>query len=216
MTLIELGLGDLAAMQAAGWHQADEGCLAYEQATEGQIYCSLSGARISAQSNVGDFLKIDYTEKVERISTVYDAYGLETGPGLTVIRDRVLVLPYGKFAGNGIFGHLNPIRQEMIQAMLHRMAPTGMRPACLLGEPFIQVHDFQTEDGRFLMLVNSSHDTVEKLRLVLPESMQNSRFERLDRTSCRFVPISAHQKDGATILDTGLAALETVVLAIKA
>jgi len=215
MTLLDLGLGDLAAIQAAGWRQADEGCLAYEQAAEGQIYCKISGARISAQSNVGDYLKIDYAAKVDTISAVFDAYGQETGPGLAIVHGRVLVLPYGRFSGSGIFGHLNPVRQEMIQAMLQRLAPASIRPACVMDEPFIQVHDFQTADGRFLMLVNSSHDAVEKLRLVLPESLMNRRFERLDRASCRFVPISAQQNDDATVFDTTLAALETAVFAIR-
>ena len=230
MTLLDLGLGDLAGIKAAGWRQADEGCLAYEQATAGQRYCNLQGARISAQSNVGDYLQIDYQDAADIESIVYDAYGRETGPGLATFHNRVLVLPYGRFAAQGIHGHLNPVRQEMMQAVIQRLAPAGGRPACVADEPFVQVHDFQTESSRYLMLVNSSHDPVERVRirlgdplsgrpgdqtdLTVTEKQDQVRIKRLDHKTCRFLPVVTQQDGAFTVLESSLAALDHAVFSI--
>jgi hypothetical protein len=59
-TLFDLGLGPLASINTAVWHDMGSGYQTYEEVCDGSTPCGVLGARMTAQAGVGDYLEITY------------------------------------------------------------------------------------------------------------------------------------------------------------
>lgn len=169
-TLIDMGLGDLAGISSAVWRKMDTGYQTYEQVTDGRRYCGLDEARISCQTIAGDFLDIEYADGADTRTAVKNPYGETIANGVTIYGGRVYILPYGHFGdpyGMPHQTHMHPLRQEMLQYALKSLCGAEC-PAFVEGDPYVSVYSHKAGGKRILLVVNSSGDELDSVRMYAP------------------------------------------------
>lgn len=163
-TLQQMGFGKLLGIRRAEWVAADSGIPTYEQLTGDRVYAGLQGARLSAHALTGDYLKIEYAGDAVECSEVRNYSDARTGPGMTVVRQRLIVLPYGRDHDMDYQGLRHPVRQALLQSLLLELA--GNRcPVFLRGTANVAIYDYDLGKRRALLLVNASLDDYSELRL---------------------------------------------------
>lgn len=174
--LCDLGYGAMAGIKSAKWVAQDSGVVSYEQICDGSVYSGLEEARLSGQTSCGDYLDIEYLNTPMVLSQMKSPAGETAGVGCAVVEGRVFVLPYGHF---GMQNHLNPVRQAMIQEVLHR-AELSERPAYVQDAPYVYLQQHVQHGKQYLLLSNFSDDDVSMLRLFLPGE-GSSKAHRISR-----------------------------------
>lgn len=184
-TLMDMGLGDLAGIMNAAWRKMDTGYQAYEQVIDGRRYCELNEARISCQTLAGDFLDIEYNDGAEIKTVVKNPQGETIANGVSIYNDKVYILPYGHFGdpyGMPYMTHLHPLRQEMLQYALKSQASEC--PAFIEGEPYVSVYAHKIDRKMIFLVVNSSGDELDSVRIYAPNICSGSAMEinRIENT----------------------------------
>lgn len=207
-TLMDMGFGELAGIRNASWHKMDSGFQAYEEVCNGKKYCGIEKARISSQAVAGDFLEINYYEGIELTTVVKNPFDKPIAPGMAIFREKVLILPYGKFNEN-YQSHLTPIRQAIFQEVLRNCKVTNI-PLFVEGEPYVAVYPFNKGNTKALILMNASLDAIKKMRIFTP-LLNTSDIMELDRSGK--IQKAHIQRDGEyVILEDGMRAMELKVL----
>lgn len=206
-TLLDMGYGELAGIEDAEWHTQDTGYQAYEQVTDGRRYGGLEQARLSAQSAAGDYLRVRYGGKHRVITAVMDPTGAVLGPGMTVYKGSVLVLPYGRF--ESLQSHLTPIRQALTQGVLMEL-DGERRPVFAVGDPYVAVFEYELNGRRALLLINASRDDLPEVKLYAPR--WGGPVLEMNRRDIAPVKAAVRREGERLILESGLAALEVKVL----
>jgi hypothetical protein len=161
-TLVQMGLGSIVGVKRADWLASDSGMPSFEQVTDGRTYAGLREGRLTAQALTGDYLKIEYEGDVSVHTEVRDPSGERTGPGMAVVGQRLILLPFGRSAG--CLGLRHPVRQALLQSLLSELA--GERcPVFLEDTANIAVYAYDLGERRALLLVNASNDDYDELRL---------------------------------------------------
>lgn len=190
-TLIDLGLGDLAGIKSAVWRKMDTGHQVYEQVKDGRRYCGLDEARISCQTIAGDFLEIEYNDGAETKTVVKNPYGEVIANGVTEYDGRIYILPYGHFGdpyGMPHQTHMHPLRQEMLQYVLKSSCGPEC-PVFIEGAPYVSVYTHEIGGKHILLVVNSSGDTLDSVRMYAPGVFSDDVIE-INRTANTAADIS--------------------------
>jgi hypothetical protein len=160
-TLHKMGLGELIGVRRADWVASDSGIPSYEEVIDGQVYAGLRQARLTAQAETGDYLRIDYQPEAVVHTDVRNPSGARSGPGVAVT-GRCIVLPYGR--GSTYQGLRHPVRQALLQTLLRKLA--GDRCPVFLGNTAnVAVYAYELEGRRVLLLVNASLDDYPEVEL---------------------------------------------------
>ncbi|MBP1988659.1 hypothetical protein [Paenibacillus eucommiae] len=155
-TLYEMGLGSLCGITQASWRQG----LSYEKISNGREYTGMQEARMRPYLGLGTCLDIQYEQEAATvISQIYNARGDRVCTGMTVVGERIFILPY---PGDGAMQ--NPIRRAVIQEVLQSFSeqPTLMITSY---SSHVAVYDFQSSDRHTIAVVNNSLDEVEAIEL---------------------------------------------------
>lgn len=165
-TLVDMGLGHLAGLRKVSWMRQNSGEYAYEEVTNGKVYCGMHRARASAIISCSDVVRMEFAPeaKVEEYSALFNSYRRRTAPCEVVINKKVFVYPFGNFETPFSIPPmlLNNIRQGILQDIL---AQAGASFARVEGPVYLQPHLFETDEGKFLYLINGSTDTAEGFAL---------------------------------------------------
>ncbi len=204
-TLADMGLGHLAGISDVAWHGADSGFQAYEQVCNGKSYCGVPLARSTAQFDLGSFLEIKYLENPELITEVRNPYGKVVCPGITIYKDRVLILPYGRISTRHL-AHLNPIKQAIFQDVL-KNAKGGPR-IFVEGVPYVLPCIYDMGCVSVLLLGNFSNDGHDEIRLYAPDIPERFVTE-INRKQPGGVRADMVRDGEYIILRSGLRRLET-------
>lgn len=208
-TLFDLGLGHLASINAAVWHDMGSGYQTYEEVCDGSPLCGVLGARMTAQAGVGDFLEITYNGGTELQTVVKDYTGKTAGPGVTLIGGRHLVYPYGKFNGR-VQGHLNPYRRELLLRMLKDLKGAS-DPVYIEESPYIAVAAFTYKAGHALVVTNFSNDLAAVLHIHIPPYTVKE-VNVLRRSRQKKVSASYSKSAGTLCIPFGLRSMETLII----
>ncbi len=121
-TLVELGLGHLAGIEAIQRHAQDTGVACYEEVGDGSVYFGIEEARCSCQLMTGDYYRPTFAAgaNVHCYTDVRNFHGRVTGVGIARINGNVLLYPYGNF-GALTRKHFHPLRQAVLQKALAAM-----------------------------------------------------------------------------------------------
>ncbi len=169
-TLVDMGLGDLAGIQDAHWVKQNSGICAYEQATNGGIYCGRENARASAMISFMDTLNITYMENadVQEYTAMFDSFRHRTVCGQTMVDGHVLIYPFGREESHMTLPPMafNRMRQEVLQDML---CHAGVGFPMVKGLPYMEPYCFEHQNSQWIYLVNGSSDDAAKIQLVLPD-----------------------------------------------
>lgn len=170
-TLWDMGFGYLAGIDNIICHEPDSGIQAYEEVCDGGIYSGLHNARMSNQIRTGPYLEIKYVcEKTAHIITVAKTpNGNIIGPGMVLYNNKVLILPYD-VSGDIIGTHLNTTKQEIIQTYVNKLGSV-VKPAMVLDAPYVSVYDYAVKDRRVLIVVNSSGDDLNEVKIKLADDI---------------------------------------------
>jgi hypothetical protein len=100
-TLTDLGLGHLAGVAGVHWMKQNSGAYTFEQVTNGRLYTGVPNARASCVISGSDALDVSYLPgaEAEEYSALYDSFRVRRSPCQTVVGDRMLIYPFGRFAG---------------------------------------------------------------------------------------------------------------------
>ncbi|HQQ40144.1 MAG TPA: hypothetical protein PLR57_01430, partial [Clostridia bacterium] len=161
-TLIDLGLGHLAGVENVRWMKQNSGEYTFEQVTNGRLYTGVPNARASCVISGSDALDVSYLPiaEAEEYSALYDSFRVRRSPCQTVVGGRVLIYPFGRFAGPQEIPPmlLNDVRQEILQDVLNR---SGRLTAPMVEQnPYLVPYAFSSDDKAHLYLVNGSMDAV--------------------------------------------------------
>jgi hypothetical protein len=208
-TLYDMGYGYLAGVNSVKWHRQDSGHQSYEEVCDGNNYCGIDNARMSAQVSAGDYLEIEYVREPELKTVLKNPSGEIVGAGMAVYEGHVLILPYGKF-GNDIQAHLSPVRQEILQEIL-KSIPKYKCPVFVKGLPHVPIYAYGNGKKNVLMLFNSSGDDIEEVEIYAPEGYEDIHME-IDRLTGKLKEIELTRKEGCIVLKNGLKNMELKVL----
>ncbi len=161
-TLHRMGLGGLIGVKSAEWLASDSDVPSYEQAVDGKRYCGLSDARLTAQAETGDYLNIEYSDGAVVHTEVRNPSGGRSGPGMAVVRGRLIMLPYGRAATYQGLQH--PVRQAILQSLVADSARADC-PTFLWNTANIAVYDYDLGTRRVLLLVNASGDEYPEVQI---------------------------------------------------
>jgi hypothetical protein len=211
-TLYELGLGRLAAIGAAVWHETGSAYQTYEEVFDGISLRGVSGARMSAQARVGDYLEVAYTDEAEIKTMVKDYRGKTSGPGVTVIGGRHLIYPYGRFNGQ-TQGHLNSFRRELILDIIKEIK-SGTNLVWVEESPYIAVATFKYRGGQALLITNFSNDSIPELHVHMPASPVKS-ITIIRRNSERKNTVKFTENDHMIFIPNGIERMETIVVLLN-
>lgn len=164
-TLVSMGLGSLLGIRSVRWHPSDSGIPSFEQVVDGNRYAGVREGRLTAQALTGAYLEVEYDSDVAIRTEVYNPSGKRVGPGMAVVAQRSVILPYGK--GGDYQGLRHPIRQELLQHLLTELADETC-PVFLKGEANVAVHTYPGSEQLALLLINASTDDCETLRFRCP------------------------------------------------
>ena len=208
-TLFDLGLGYLASINTAVWHDMGSGYQTYEEVCGSITLCGVLGARMTAQAGVGDYLEITYNGCVELQSVVKDYTGKTAGLGVTLIGGRHLIYPYGRFNGR-VQGHLNPYRRELLLHTLKDLK--GASDQVYIEEsPYIAVAAFTYHAGHALVVTNFSNDPVPELHVHIPQYTVKG-VKILRRSRQKKVSASYSKSAGTLCIPFGLRSMETLII----
>jgi len=208
-TLFDLGLGPLATINTAVWHDMGSGYQTYEEVCDRSPLCGVLGARMTAQAGVGDYLEITYNGGTELQTVVKDYTGKTAGPGVALIGGRHLVYPYGKFNGR-VQGHLNPYRRELLLRILKDLK-SASTPVYIQESPYIAVSTFTYHAGHALVVTNFSNDPVPVLHIHIPQYTVKE-VDILRRSGQKKVSASYSKNDGTVFIPFGLRSMETMII----
>ncbi len=166
-TLFDMGYGHVAGISRAVWHTNESGYKSYAQVCDGRKYCGLADARLSTPY---DYIEIEYSGNAMLKTEVKNQYNETVGAAMAVVNNKVFILPYAvDWYGEGKW-LLNPFREEIIKAVLMEAARAGNGDSA--GEiiftadaPYVTPYYYEVDGKKVLMLVNSSNDDIEKLRI---------------------------------------------------
>ena len=170
-TLLSLGLGHLAGVKSASWMVQNSGAYTYEQVTNGKIYTSVPNARASSVISGADALDVEYLPDAQQseYSALYDSFRKRRASCEVVVKNRVLVYPFGRFGSPQEIPPmlLNDVRQEILQDAL---AKSGRMTAPMIeGNPYLVPYAFADTKAMYLYLVNGALDAVDSVPLRFPE-----------------------------------------------
>lgn len=166
-TLVEMGLGRLAGVERVRWMEQNSGAYAYEEVTNGERYTGVPHARASAIISASDALDVSYRADAAayEYSAFFNSFRKRTAPCETVVENRVLIYPFGRFSGPQDIPPmlLNDVRQEILQSVLSR---SGRLEAPLVeGSPYLAPYAFSDGETLWLYLVNGALDAVKSVSL---------------------------------------------------
>jgi len=165
-TLHKMGFGEAIGISGAEWVAGDSGIPSWEQVIDGSVYAGLREARLTAQALTGDYLRVEYRTDSADLRVIHtevrNPSGGRSGPGMAVVRRRLIMLPYGHRADYQ--GLLHPVRQALLQTLLTTLA--GDRcPVFLENTANVAVYAYELDARRVLLLVNASLDDYSELEL---------------------------------------------------
>jgi hypothetical protein len=208
-TLFDLGLGHLASINTAVWHDMGNGYQTYEEVCGSITLCGVLGARMTAQAGVGDYLEVTYNDGAELQTIVKDYTGKTAGPGVALIGGRHLVYPYGKFSGRAQ-GHLNPYRRELLLRILKDLK--GASDQVYIEEsPYIALAAFNYHAGHALVVANFSSDPVPVLHIHIPQYTVKE-VNVLRRSGQKKTSSCYSKNDGTVFTPFGLRSMETLII----
>lgn len=212
-TLVEMGLGELAAARGVAWASSESGVAGYEEAVEGVELLGRPGARASVLLMGADVGLVDYdATRIRPLTRLYRHGHQAAGPGHVLVDDRILVVPFGRM------DPLEPpptmlrttMRQQLLQQVVARWAP---RLPLLVGAADVAVYAYPGTDGLSLYLVNASFDGLARPRLRvadLPVSAVEADPSAGSPGDLRFTVA-----DGELVLDLVLPPLESVLVRLS-
>lgn len=208
-TLFDMGYGGLAEIRDAVWHAEDSGFQAYEQVCDGKAYYGIDQARLSAQMFTGDLLEVTYNQEPDLKTVVKNPYHEVAANGMTLMDNRVLILPFGRFEGR-YQSHLNPFRQEIIHGVLRGFESVrGL--VFTVGEPYISIHLFQSDQKWRMIIFNASVDPVDTVKIYAPDLSIDSAVE-LSRSHPDMKKANIIREGDYILLHGGLDGMELKVL----
>lgn len=170
-TLVDLRLGHLAGVSDARWMQQNSGAYTFEQVTNGNIYTGVPNARASCVISGSDALHVTYRPDadVAEYSAFYDSFRRRTAACETVVNNRVLVYPFGRFSGPQDIPPmlLNDVRQEILQDVL--AASKRLHVPMMEENPYLVPYAFCEDETLYLYLVNGAMDAASGVSLRLCE-----------------------------------------------
>ena len=170
-TLCSMGLGALAGLRSVRWMKQNEGEYTYEEALPGNVFRGRERTRASAVISASDAVAAEYLPEaaVEEFTAFHDAFRRRRAPGQTLVNGRVILYPFGHTEGIMEIPPmlLSAARQEILQHILRR---AGCTLPMALKIPYMGVYAFETEDARWLYLVNGSPDDAEQAAVEIPEN----------------------------------------------
>lgn len=168
-TLCEMGLGRLAGIERVRWLRQNSGAYAYEQVTNGKMYCGRKNARASAVISCSDALDVTYAQsaQVNEYTALYDSFRRRAACGQVVVDGRVLIYPFGNFESPTAIPPmlLNSVRQQILHDVL---CAAGAPFPLVCGAPYLEPYCFARDGGLDVYLVNGSTDAVDAITLSLP------------------------------------------------
>jgi len=206
-TLYKMGLGNAIGVSGAEWVAGDSGIPSYEQVIDGRIYAGLRDARLTAQASTGDYLKIEYAADSPDLlihTEVRDPSGRRSGPGMAVVRRRIVTLPYGRSASHQ--GLLHPVRQALVQTLLTELADNRC-PLFLANTANVAVFTYELEGRRVILLVNASLDEYQELEL-RRISWSHEKAVEISSEGSRPLGDRLRAREGGLVLRPGLKPLE--------
>jgi hypothetical protein len=211
-TLDELGLGRLAAIGTVVWHETGNAYQTYEEVCDGISLSGVSGARMSAQARVGDYLEVAYTDDAEIKTTVKDYRGKISGPGVTLIGGHHLIYPYGRFDGQ-TQGHLNSYRRELLLNIIKEIK-NGTNLIWVEESPYIAIAAFKCGGGQVLLITNFSNDPVPELHVhTRPYPVREITLIR--RNSDQKNTAKYSENDHSIFIPNGIERMETIAVLLN-
>ncbi len=204
-TIYQMGMGNLIGISRAEWMASDSGAPSYEQVIDGRVYAGLRDGRLTAQAMTGDYLKVEYSAEARVHTEVRNPSGARTGPGMAVVSNRHIMLPYGR--GTDYRGLRHPVRQSLLQTMLSELA--GDRcPVYLRETANVAVYSYDLGTRRALLLTNASYDDYAAIDL----GGMGSSMRRVDEISSLGVRTVKRAAARGNLISTGLGPLEVKAL----
>lgn len=203
-SLYEMGLGSLCGVTQALWRNVQS----YEQITNGREYTGIKEGRMRPNLDMGACLDIQYeSDSATIISQIYNVRGDVICSGMTIVNERIFILPYGRGKQMEM---LNPIRRAVIQETLQKLCV--QLPLMITSySPHVAVYDFQAGAKQAIFIVNNSLDNVDVIELAGAELsgeewMEYSRFEP------RGKPVKLVSNESRTVVKGNLPAFSMKVL----
>ena len=166
--LTDMGLGRLAGIQSLRWMAQNGGEYTYEETLPGHAYRGRERARASAVLSASDAVAVEYLPdaQIRSFTAFYDSFRRRTAPGQTLINGRVLLFPFGHIKGPMELPPmlLSAARQEILQ---HMLRCAGSKLPMVEKTPYLPPYGYETEDARWLYLINASMDDAENAPLSL-------------------------------------------------
>lgn len=195
--LWDMGLGQLAGIQSACWQPLHSGQASYEQAMDGQTYGGLAEARLPVNA---DYLCLGYGRPVQQLTQAFAPDGRVMGPGMTVIENRVCILPYRDVLADWA----SVVRRDMLQKVLIE----HFKASFPLVADGAHLAAFAYPQG--LVLVNNTLDAVETISLYWPNAPKGLRL--LSREHLKPLPLRTYPFPGGLRLALPLSPMEVAVL----
>ena len=214
LTLHDIGLSYLAGVKEVFKFEENSGSAAYEEVCDGNIYCSVTQARLPAQVAVGDYINVDYSDGASLISVVKSYNGDITGPGMCVYNEKVLILPYCCSGGNFDF-HLNSLRQAMFKKVLSSLPENMEKPSITKKEPYLALYEYRFNGRTVFLIYNASPD---KVLNVAVESKAFDKEIKSIKTISRngeTTDLKGYKKDG-NVINTGIGLGRMEIMALIA
>ena len=202
LTLRDMGLSYLAGVEGITKLEENSGSAAYEEICDGNVYCSVTQARLPAQVAVGDYINVDYSDGASFISVVKSYMGEVTGPGMCIFKEKVLILPYCCSGGDFDF-HQNSIRQAMFKKVLSSLPSNMAQPSMTKREPYLALYEYKMDKKTVFLIYNASPD---KVCSVAVESEVFGKEIKSVKTVSRggeTVDVEGYKKDG-NVIYTGI------------
>ncbi len=167
--LCDMGLGDLAGIEAVRWMTQNGGEYAYEEAVPGTVFRGRERARASAVISCADALDVTYSDRagVRTFTWFCDSFRRRTAPSQTLVNGRTIIFPFGHF---GDIMTIPPMllctaRQEILQ---HILREAGVRLPMAENAPYLMPYCFETEGYRWIYIINGSMDDAVNAVLSVP------------------------------------------------
>jgi len=164
------------------------------------------------------YLEINYDEaKAHFITDIRNQYNETVGAGITVYDGRVMVLPCSTRDYYSGRENRNHFRQEIIQKVLADAHQKG----AFLGEfvfvddaPFVTPYYYEQDDMKALVLVNSSVDDYNEVRMYAP-GLDVARTKVLSKDSGKYEGAKEAgiiREDNFVVLKKGIKGMELKLL----
>lgn len=210
-TLVGMGFGALAGIESVEWHRQNEGDYAFEQVTNGRVYCGIPVARASAVISCSDALEVRYAPEavVEEYTAFCDSFRRRAFAGQTVVNGKVMIYPFGRFTQPLEIPQmlLNSVRQAILQDILGAAAPTLLM---VQNSPYLAPYCMEGENKTYVYLVNASTDDTSELGLrlggFLPETVT------VAPSAGGEVTVPCVVQEGKVVLSVSVPSLESVLL----